>query len=152
MKNILILLLFFTSTCYGQEVQTGMAYDPLENNVALLFTMSDEGGRTKNLDLMESVFKDKKLGFKSERHHNVSSQQIYSTVTEVSKNITEIIIRNCLKYILFIFLFFCNFVINSSVLKMVSKRCYLESLFKFVVLLFSLFFILLFLLVVVILL
>jgi hypothetical protein len=89
MKNILILLLLFTSTCYGQEVQTGMAYDPLENNVALLFTMSDEGGRTKNLDLMESVFKDKKLGFKSERYHNVSSQQIYSTITEKSKNITD---------------------------------------------------------------
>lgn len=66
---------------------TGFAVDPGANNVAALFTMTDEGGRLKNLELMESVFKDGALGFKCERHHNVSSSYIYGKLTELASGL-----------------------------------------------------------------
>jgi hypothetical protein len=51
--------------------------------------MTDEQGRTRNLDLMESVFKDGSLGFSTERHHNVSSPFIYSRIEEIAKDLEE---------------------------------------------------------------
>jgi hypothetical protein len=71
----------------GAQEQTGMAIDPSANNIAALFTMTNESGRIRNLELMESVFQDKSLGFKSERHHNVSSSFIYSKMKELAENL-----------------------------------------------------------------
>lgn len=76
------------STLFAQEI-TGFAVDPGANNIAALFTMTDENGRLKNLDLMESVFKDGTLGFKCERHHNVSSSYIYNKLTELASNLDK---------------------------------------------------------------
>lgn len=91
MRNLffyLTLFFLFSNKTFAQN-KTGFAIDPNANNVAALFTMTDEGGRLKNLDLMESVFKDGSLGFKSERHHNVSSNYIYSRMTELASNLDE---------------------------------------------------------------
>lgn len=74
--------------CFAQE-KTGIAVDPSLNNKALLFTMTNEQGRTRNLDLMESVFKDGSLGFSVDRFHNVSSPFIYSKITEVSSELED---------------------------------------------------------------
>jgi len=66
------------------QERTGIAIDPSTRNVAALFTMTDEGGRLRNLELMESAFKDGKLGFSCERHHNVSSDYIYKRLESLS--------------------------------------------------------------------
>lgn len=79
----LILLEINASLAFCQE-KTGIAVDPSMNNLAVLFTMTNEDGRIRNLDLMESVFKDKSLGFSLERHHNVSSPFIYEKLTELA--------------------------------------------------------------------
>lgn len=73
---------------HAQE-RTGIAIDPSANNVAALFTMTNEDGRLRNLDLMESVFKDGSLGFSVQRHHNVSSPYIYSKMTELASGLEE---------------------------------------------------------------
>ena len=86
MRLFFILLFLFCFEAMAQE-KTGVAIDPKENNIAALFTMTDEGGRIRNLELMESIFKDKSLGFASERHHNVSSQYIYSKMTELASKL-----------------------------------------------------------------
>lgn len=83
MYKILSILFLGCSTLLAQEI-TGFAIDPGAHNIAALFTMTDEGGRLKNLELMESVFKDGTLGFKCERHHNVSSSYIYDKLTELA--------------------------------------------------------------------
>lgn len=83
-----IIILFITKPVFSQE-KTGFAIDPSANNIAALFTMTDEGGRTRNLDLMEGIFKDKSLGFTAQRHHNVSSPFIYSKLTELASNLDE---------------------------------------------------------------
>jgi hypothetical protein len=91
MKHIFFYFIFiclFTNKLFAQS-KTGFSIDPNANNIAALFTMTDEGGRLKNLELMESVFKDGSLGFKSERHHNVSSAYIYSKMTELASNLDE---------------------------------------------------------------
>jgi len=61
---------------------SGFPYDFNDKNYSLLFTMTDEDGRTRNLQLMEDSFKDDKLGFKCLKFHNVSSKQIYDKVSE----------------------------------------------------------------------
>lgn len=85
-KSLTILLILICGIAKGQE-KTGIAVDPSANNLAVLFTMTDEDGRIKNLELMESVFKDKSLGFKCERHHNVSSPFIYEKLTELASKL-----------------------------------------------------------------
>lgn len=87
-KIAAILLSLFCCNLNAQE-KTGIAIDPSANNIAALFTMTDEGGRLKNLELMESVFKDKSLGFTSQRHHNVSSPYIYSKMTELASRLED---------------------------------------------------------------
>jgi len=89
--QILFFSLFvftFTNTVFSQE-KTGFAIDPSENNIAVLFTMTNESGRTRNLDLMEATFEDESLGFKTQRYHNVSSPFIYQKLEEVAKNLDE---------------------------------------------------------------
>lgn len=87
-KILFILFLLFSKPVFSQE-KTGFAIDPNANNIAALFTMTDEGGRTRNLELMESIFKDKSLGFSSQRHHNVSSPFIYDKLTELASKLDE---------------------------------------------------------------
>lgn len=89
MKIKLALVLILTCTCCYAQEKTGIAIDPNANNISALFTMTDEGGRLKNLELMESVFKDKSLGFSCERHHNVSSGYIYSRMTELASKLDD---------------------------------------------------------------
>lgn len=88
MKKLLIYLFLglFTIKANAQE-KTGFAIDPSAKNVAALFTMTNESGRERNLNLMESIFEDKSLGFDCERHHNVSSNYIYEKLTELSSNL-----------------------------------------------------------------
>jgi hypothetical protein len=80
---VVFLVLASMRMLHAQD-RTGIAIDPSAKNIAALFTMTDEGGRLKNLELMESVFKDKTLGFVSERHHNVSSPYIYKRLEELA--------------------------------------------------------------------
>lgn len=87
-RILLILFILFTKPVFSQE-KTGFAIDPNANNIAALFTMTNEAGRTKNLDLMESVFRDGSLGFDYERYHNVSSTFIYEKLTELSSKLEE---------------------------------------------------------------
>lgn len=83
---LIATLIMAFGNVYAQE-KTGIAIDTSMNNVAVLFTMTNEGGRTKNLELMESVFKDDSLGFSCERHHNVSSPYIYSHLAKLSEGL-----------------------------------------------------------------
>jgi len=87
-RFVLVFCLTLCLSSYAQE-KTGIAIDPSAKNIAALFTMTDEGGRLKNLDLMESVFKDGSLGFSCERHHNVSSEYIYAKIEELASKTEE---------------------------------------------------------------
>lgn len=87
MKKILFILLLLVQGSLTAQDKTGIAIDPSANNIAALFTMTNEDGRIRNLQLMESVFKDKSLGFKSEKHHNVPSQYIYNKMTELASKL-----------------------------------------------------------------
>lgn len=72
---------------YGlsQELATGLPFDVenKKNNRALIFTMTDEPGRTRNIELMKSVFQEGSLGFVCESYHNKTSKEIYDKVKEV---------------------------------------------------------------------
>lgn len=83
------MLLALWSVCAIAQERTGIAVDPSAKNIAALFTMTDEGGRLRNLELMEGVFKDKSLGFSCERHHNVSSTYIYEKIKELASGLEE---------------------------------------------------------------
>lgn len=87
-KFLLFILICFSNTAFSQE-NTGFAVDVTQNNIAGLFTMTDENGRTRNLDLMESVFKDGTLGFKPERYHNVSSNFIYEKISDMTSRLGD---------------------------------------------------------------
>lgn len=84
----LVLALSLCGVAAAQE-QAGLSADPAAGNVAALFTMTDEGGRLRNLQLMESVFKDGSLGFAPESHHNVSSTFIYSRLEALARSLPE---------------------------------------------------------------
>lgn len=85
---IISIAIVFVSPIFAQDT-TGFAIDVNANNIAGLFTMTDEGGRLRNLDLMEGVFKDETLGFKAERYHNVPSNFIYSKMAEMALKLDE---------------------------------------------------------------
>lgn len=89
MKFLYFLIIFACANSVFAQEKTGFAIDPNANNIAVLFTMTDEQGRIKNLELMESVFSDGSLGFKSERHHNVSANYIYNKLRDVSKKLDD---------------------------------------------------------------
>lgn len=92
MKKIeFILLAIFFLHCIpiAAQEKTGVAIEPSARNIAALFTMTDEGGRIRNLELMESVFKDGSLGFSSQRHHNVSAEYIYSKLEELACSLDD---------------------------------------------------------------
>lgn len=83
-----LFLFFYSITAFCQE-KTGFAIDLNAKNIAGLFTMTNENGRLKNLELMESVFKDGTLGFKLEKHHNVPSEFIYKTIEDMTSRIDD---------------------------------------------------------------
>lgn len=60
-----------------------------KNNRALIFTMTDESGRMRNIELMRSVFEDGKLGFECEYHHNKPASYIYGKVKETVGQMQE---------------------------------------------------------------
>lgn len=78
----LVFALFFQNP-------TGLPFDIKGKNVAGLFTMTDEAGRLENIQMMEKVFKDGSLGFKSESHHNVTAKYIYERLTVLAKEVGE---------------------------------------------------------------
>lgn len=85
------LVLFFallSSVALAQD-RVGLSVDPAAGNIAVLFTMTDEGGRLKNLELMKSVFEDGTLGFALESHHNVSSPFIYEKLQSLAASLPE---------------------------------------------------------------
>lgn len=86
MNRFFVVLSLLCASALGQE-RAGLSVDPAAGNVAALFTMTDEGGRLKNLQLMDSVFKDGSLGFSVETHHNVSSPFIYSRLEELAREL-----------------------------------------------------------------
>lgn len=88
MKKVFFILFISINYVNAQEI-AGFAVDPGANNIAALFTMTNENGRIENLELMESVFKDKSLGFECERHHNVSSPYIYEKLTDLSSRLEK---------------------------------------------------------------
>lgn len=88
MSRFAFLVFFCCSVAVGQE-NTGLSVEPSAGNVAVLFTMTNEGGRARNLQLMESVFRDGSLGFGVESHHNVSSPFIYSKLEELARSLRE---------------------------------------------------------------
>lgn len=88
MSRFAFLVFFFGSVTLAQE-NAGLSVEPSAGNVAVLFTMTDEGGRARNLQLMESVFKDGSLGFVVESHHNVSSPFIYSKLEDLARSLRD---------------------------------------------------------------
>jgi hypothetical protein len=88
MFKSMVFVLFMSSVALAQE-NAGLSVEPSAGNVAALFTMTDEGGRLRNLQLMESVFKDGSLGFSVESHHNVSSPFIYERLKTLAGSIPE---------------------------------------------------------------
>lgn len=88
MNRLWLATALFCSWAAAQE-NAGLSVDPSAGNVAALFTMTDEGGRLRNLQLMESVFKNGTLGFSVESHHNVSSTFIYSRLEELCRSLDE---------------------------------------------------------------
>lgn len=83
MSRLFLLLAFCSSVAAAQD-HVGLSADPAAGNLAVLFTMTDEGGRLKNLELMKSVFEDGTLGFSLETHHNVSSPFIYEKLESLA--------------------------------------------------------------------
>jgi hypothetical protein len=88
MTRFVLALFFVCSAAFGQD-RAGLSVEPSAENVAVLFTMTDEGGRLRNLQLMKSVFEDGSLGFSVESNHNVSSPFIYSRLEELARGLGE---------------------------------------------------------------
>jgi len=89
MARLLAIVLAFVASLAAAQERVGISVDPSAGNLALLFTMTDESGRTRNLQLMESVFKDGSLGFAVRSNHNVSSPFIYSALEEAARGLDE---------------------------------------------------------------
>ena len=92
MKTLIysLLALLLISPNLSAEVQeTGLSFDHNEVNLAGLFTMTNENGRLRNLELMDGVFSDGKLGFKAEKYHNVGSAEIYKRISELTGKLSE---------------------------------------------------------------
>lgn len=82
-KLVIIFYLLCFSLSFSADL-TGLPHDINSSNHALLFTMTDESGRTRNLQLMEESFEDKKFGFICNKFHNVSSVEIYNKIKDYS--------------------------------------------------------------------
>jgi len=75
---------------HGGAKSVGLPFD-IKNggNKALLFTMTDEPGRTRNIELMKKVFEDSSLGFKCESYHNKSLDEIYKKIKEAAASVDD---------------------------------------------------------------
>ena len=91
MKTLIYLIAFLliSSNLFAEVQETGLSFDYGESNLAGLFTMTNENGRLKNLELMDGVFSDGKLGFKAEKYHNVSSTEIYKRISELTGKLSD---------------------------------------------------------------
>jgi hypothetical protein len=90
--KLALLINFFLifSFAFSDEANlTGLPHDINNSNYALLFTMTDEQGRTRNLQLMEDSFIDGKFGFKCHKFHNVPSSEIYERIKEYTTLVGE---------------------------------------------------------------
>jgi hypothetical protein len=87
--TILLGTIIFFDITKEKPKQVGFAWDKNSKNIAALFTMTNENGRLENIRLMESVFKDKSLGFEHRSFHNKSSKFIYNKMTELAKDVGE---------------------------------------------------------------
>ena len=89
---ITYLLLFVGCSLKEEKIfkaNNGLPFHAKQNNIAALFTMTDESGRKENLKMMEDVFSDGTLGFKFETHHNKPSKYIYERLSELSKEVGQ---------------------------------------------------------------
>lgn len=85
MKHLITALLI---CLFPTAAFSGLTYDRRSPNVAVLITMTNENGRTANLDRMERFLADGKIGFRDvERHHNISSPEIYDVLTKAAKKV-----------------------------------------------------------------
>jgi len=91
MKTLIYLIIFLlaSSSLFAEVKETGLSFDYGESNLAGLFTMTNENGRLKNLELIDGVFSDGKLGFKAEKYHNVSSAEIYKRISELTGKLSN---------------------------------------------------------------
>lgn len=91
MKKILVFIALMIIGCSNEtkNIGAGLPFDMEENNIAALFTMTNESGRIENLQMMEGIFKDGSLGFKCESHHNKTSQYIYDKLNELAQSVGE---------------------------------------------------------------
>ena len=87
--TILLGTIIFFDITKEKPKQVGFAWDKNSKNIAALFTMTNENGRLENIRLMESVFKDKSLGFEHRSFHNKSSKFIYNKMAELAKAVGE---------------------------------------------------------------
>jgi hypothetical protein len=89
MKKILVFIALMIIGCSNEtkNIGAGLPFDMEENNIAALFTMTNESGRIENLQMMEGIFKDGSLGFKCESHHNKTSQYIYDRLTDLAQEV-----------------------------------------------------------------
>lgn len=86
---ILCSTAIFWSLDRKTPLKTGLTWDKNSKNIAAIFTMTDENGRKRNIQLMESVFEDGKLGFQSKSFHNKSSTFIYEKMTQLARDVGE---------------------------------------------------------------
>jgi hypothetical protein len=84
---LITAFIVFLSLGQNAPETTGLPYDRNAKNIATLFTMTNEDGRLENIQIMESIFKDGSLGFKSESHHNKSSKYIYERLESAAKEV-----------------------------------------------------------------
>jgi len=92
MKTLIYFLttfLLISSSLFAEVQETGLSFDQNEISVAGLFTMTNEGGRLKNLELVDGIFSDGKLGFKAEKYHNVGSVEIYKKISELTGKLSS---------------------------------------------------------------
>lgn len=86
---VLCSLAVFWNLEKNPPLRTGLTWDRNSKNIAAIFTMTDENGRRRNIQLMESVFQDGKLGFQPRSFHNKSSAFIYEKMTQLAKEVGD---------------------------------------------------------------
>lgn len=83
------LYLFFLFFPSDNPYHGALPHDIENTNTALLFTLTNEGGRIENINTMQSIFANGKLGFICEPYHNKSASFIYEKITTVTSELNE---------------------------------------------------------------
>lgn len=92
MKILVFIAILMNLSCnkvYKVNNIGGLPFDKEANNVAALFTMTDENGRKQNLSMMESIFFDGSLGFNCQSYHNKPSKFIYEKIADLAKEVKK---------------------------------------------------------------